>query len=285
MSTCCERLSSAANVDGGWSALTRSQRIARTNTSITTAACRSLEGGPEQRCTAKRVRRDELDAVVWDAITTWIQSPRMLLQEVEAWRTSRAGAEQAARDRTRLEGAEQRLREQVDRLVDAYQRGALSVEELKARRERLEASRDAARARIEELAGEEMDRDRLDRLGDDIEAFADTLRAGLGKLDFQNRQRLVRLLVEKVRCHRRPHCDRARHPALGSILRGCVNSVDVLECSQCHGRLRVLAAITEPDVAREILARLGQATTAPRPARARDPTWEDGAQTEVPSAE
>src|SRR5262249_10947909 len=51
-----------------------------------------LEGGPAQRCTAKRVRRDELDAVVWDAITTWVQSPRMLLQEVEAWRASRAGA-------------------------------------------------------------------------------------------------------------------------------------------------------------------------------------------------
>src|SRR5262249_32643847 len=117
-----------------------------------------LEGGPAQRCTAKRVRRDELDAVVWDAITTWVQSPRMLLQEVEAWRASRAGAEQAARDRTRLEAAERQLGEQVERLVDAYQRGALSVDELKTRRDRLEASRDAARARIDELAGEEMDR-------------------------------------------------------------------------------------------------------------------------------
>jgi hypothetical protein len=63
------------------------------------------------------------------------------------------------------------------------------------------------------------------------------------------------------------------------------HATDVLECSQCHGHLRVLAAITEPDVAREILTRLGRATTAPRPARARDPTWEDGAQTELPAAE
>ncbi len=63
------------------------------------------------------------------------------------------------------------------------------------------------------------------------------------------------------------------------------HATDVLECSQCQGRLRVLAAITEPDVAREILIRLGQATTAPRPARARDPTWEDGTQTDVPAAE
>jgi hypothetical protein len=63
------------------------------------------------------------------------------------------------------------------------------------------------------------------------------------------------------------------------------HATDVLECSQCHGRLRVLAAITEPDVAREILTRLGLAITEPRPARARDPTWEDAAQTELHEAE
>lgn len=149
-------------------------------------------------CTAQRVRRDELDAVVWDAITTWVQSPRMLLHEVEAWRASRVGTEQMARDHARLQAADRRLRDQVERLVDGYQRGALSVDELKARRERIEASLDAVRARLEELAGQEMDRARIEQLGDDLEAFAATLRSGLDKLDFQDRQRLVRLLVERV---------------------------------------------------------------------------------------
>ena len=144
------------------------------------------------------MRRDELDALVWDAIVTWIQSPRMLTQEIEAWRASRAGAAHATRDRARLEGTARQLGMQIERLVDAYQRGALSVEELKARRERLEAARAAAYARVEELAGVEMDRARLDRLGDDLDTFAATLRSGLDQLDFQGRQRLVRLLVERI---------------------------------------------------------------------------------------
>jgi len=59
-------------------------------------------------------------------------------------------------------------------------------------------------------------------------------------------------------------------------------ATDVLQCSQCHGRLRVLAAITAPEVARQILARLGVPTAAPQPARARDPTWDDSPQTELP---
>jgi hypothetical protein len=43
-----------------------------------------------------------------------------------------------------------------------------------------------------------MARIRLDRLGDDLSTFAATLRAGLDKLDFQGRQRLIRLLLERV---------------------------------------------------------------------------------------
>jgi hypothetical protein len=49
-------------------------------------------------------------------------------------------------------------------------------------------------------------------------------------------------------------------------------SVDVLECPKCHGRLRVVAVITEREPVRRILAHLGMATDAPPLARARDPT-------------
>ncbi len=154
--------------------------------------------GAHQHCTAQRVRRDELDAVVWDAISTWVQSPRMLLHEVEAWRASRVGSERMARDCARLQGAERRLRDQVERLIDGYQRGALSADELKVRRERIEASRDAIHERLEDLAGQEVDRARIEQLGDDLETFAAALRSGLDKLDFPDRQRLVRLLVERV---------------------------------------------------------------------------------------
>ena len=51
-----------------------------------------------------------------------------------------------------------------------------------------------------------------------------------------------------------------------------VSPVDVLECAKCGGRLRVIAVITERDVARRILAHLDQPTEAPLVARARDPT-------------
>ena len=129
---------------------------------------------------------------------SWIQSPQMLLQEVEAWRSSREGAAQRTRESTRLENAERKLQGQIERLVDAYQAGAMPVEELKARRERLDAEKQAVRARIEELDAQDQDRARVDRLADDLEAFAATLREGLHKLDFPGRQRPVQLLIERI---------------------------------------------------------------------------------------
>ena len=74
----------------------------------------------------------------------------------------------------------------------------MSVAELKARRERLEAARDGARIRVEELTATDLDRGRVDALSENLMAFAATLRAGLQNLDFQGRQRIVRLLVERV---------------------------------------------------------------------------------------
>jgi uncharacterized protein YbaR (Trm112 family) len=48
--------------------------------------------------------------------------------------------------------------------------------------------------------------------------------------------------------------------------------VDVLQCPKCHGRLRVLAVITEREPVRQVLAHLGLPTEAPPVTRARDPT-------------
>ena len=164
-------------------------------------ACRHhdpVESGRAERCTARRVRQAALDAVVWDAVVGWIQSPGMLVEEVAAWRASQAGAVHATEDLRRLEQTQHQSAVQIGRLVDAYQHGALSVEELRERRERLEAAGAAARARAEELATQVQDQGRLERLGDDLATFAATLRAGLDTLDFAGRQRLVRLLVERV---------------------------------------------------------------------------------------
>src|SRR5262249_56667329 len=67
-----------------------------------------------------------------------------------------------------------------------------------ARRERLDGVAASIGARADALAASEGDRERLERATTDLAAFAATLREGLAQLDFAGRERLVRLLVERV---------------------------------------------------------------------------------------
>jgi predicted component of type VI protein secretion system len=122
----------------------------------------------------------------------------MLQKEVETWQLSHQSSQAAQQETARLEGACRHLQGQIERLVDAYQQGAIEVDDLKARRQRLEASLEATRARAESLEAQHAEGARLERLGADIAAFAAAIRDGLGALDFAGRQRLVRLLIERV---------------------------------------------------------------------------------------
>ena len=58
-----------------------------------------------------------------------------------------------------------------------------------------------------------------------------------------------------------------------SLLRRSMD-VDVVQCPKCHGRLRVLAVITEREPVQRILSHLGLPTQPPPLARVRDPSDE-----------
>ena len=139
---------------------------------------------------------------MWSAVGQWLREPRMLVEEVASWQEHREAEEVSSRERVRLESTCSNLERQVERLVDAYQQGALRVDELKVRRTQWEAALEAARARAKELQAQHADEERLGERESQLEAFAAAVREGLDALDFEGRQRLVRLLIERVVTHR-----------------------------------------------------------------------------------
>ena len=81
-----------------------------------------------------------------------------------------------------------------------------------------------------------------------------------------------------------PHWDRLRSGELlaiapridwATLLRRTFG-VDVLSCTSCGGRLRVLGVVEEPWLVDQLLTELGLPTAGPLAARARDPTTLDG---------
>jgi len=111
----------------------------------------------------------------------------MFQKEIETWQERRENSQAAHQERARLERACRHLQGQIDWIIDAYQQGAIEVEELKARRERLEASLQATRARVEHLEVQHAEGARMERLGAELKAFAAAIRDGLEALDFIGR--------------------------------------------------------------------------------------------------
>ena len=73
---------------------------------------------------------------------------------------------------------------------------------------------------------------------------------------------------------------RSGHPAryLWAQLLARIYGVFALKCSGCGGRVRLIGFITEPATVRQILAHVGEPTTAPAIAPARSPPVEANAQ-------
>ena len=160
--------------------------------------CRSKrELVPEKRCPSRWVRADALEALVWQAVQELVLSPQQVLasyqEQREAWLQGECEQERRALER---EGETFRRRRQ--RLLDAYEIEAISLEELVRRRQRLEkAQRELARRQLEweqhqqQWAG-------FEAALSELETYRETIQQSLECLTFEQRREILTLLVEEV---------------------------------------------------------------------------------------
>jgi len=157
-------------------------------------------GSDDRRCPERHIRANELDQYVFEQVRQALLDPQQL---IGAERALIAGTpdpnELIATQLKRLDTAIDANERERTRLLDAYQAGLIELGELTrrtatltARRERLRQEKDALTKRSAELASE-------NRLRLRLAGFAERVAASLDDLDFDGRQRLLRLVVEKVR--------------------------------------------------------------------------------------
>ena len=155
----------------------------------------------DRRCRQSTTRAHELDAFVWEQIREALLRPELLLAGEQA-----VIAREPVPDDELLQRQLERLARRLDqadlerrRLIDLYQLGLIDLPELQ-RREREVATR---RAQLDEerqaLATQRRQLSNANRLRRRLTAFAEWVRQGIDELTFEERQRLLRLVVEEVR--------------------------------------------------------------------------------------
>ena len=158
-------------------------------------------GGHDRRCPERNIRADELDTFVFERVRAALLDPRQLIAGERAVITATPPDEDEliAAQLKHLDSALQTTDRERTRLLDAYQAGLLELDELTrrtatltTRHDQLARERDATSERSAELASQ-------NRLRRGLAQFAQRVAASLDELDHDARQRLLRLVVEKVR--------------------------------------------------------------------------------------
>ncbi|MGA8618159.1 MAG: hypothetical protein WB660_06505 [Candidatus Sulfotelmatobacter sp.] len=86
----------------------------------------------------------------------------------------------------------------IERLLNAYQEGLLSIEQLRERKPALRQRQQTLRAELQAIADQTNDRAAFLRLAENLTAFLARLRSAAETLSVMERQRIVRLLVKEV---------------------------------------------------------------------------------------
>ena len=151
-----------------------------------------------ERCAPGSVQADLVEQLVWNAVTDALGEPHVLRQEYERRLTEAASGVGFEAERKQVEVALKRIHGQEDRLTDAYLNEAVELPRFKDEMVRLQGTRhqlERALGDIRRREGQQVD---VERALGQLEAFCEQVTLGLEAMTFEERQQLLRLLVEKI---------------------------------------------------------------------------------------
>jgi site-specific DNA recombinase len=158
-------------------------------------------GGRDRVCQERQARANELDEIVFEQVRATLLRPDVLLagETALACRAPVTDDDLLARQLEGLERKLQQAEQERRRLLDVYQAGLVDLAELERRVAEVETRRLRLRGERESMLSQRVELAKENRLRQRLHDFALRVQDSLDGLDFEQRQRLLRLVVEEVR--------------------------------------------------------------------------------------
>jgi site-specific DNA recombinase len=149
-------------------------------------------------CDGRSTTAEPLEDQVWRWVTRLLSDPSLLRAHFEESRGDPAVDGADEREGARIERQLKALDREVGRLIDAYQAAAIELDELKERRRQVEDHARHRRERLDEIRRRRSEREREIRLLQGLEAFCAGIRDALLDPPFEIRQKVLRLVIDRV---------------------------------------------------------------------------------------
>jgi site-specific DNA recombinase len=158
-------------------------------------AYRHLQGAV---CDNPPVRQDYLDAVVWKELLRLLEDPNVIQEELNRRLEAARKADPLKQREELLQREQARLEKSMDRLLNAYQEGLVSLDQLRSRMPELRKQQQAVQAERESLEAASADHAHCLRLAETLTGFCAQLRLRADTLEVSERQKILRLLVKEI---------------------------------------------------------------------------------------
>ena len=156
-----------------------------------------VETHRETKCTSRSARQDRLDEVVWKEITGLLKNPELIIEQYRRQKDIilSGGAQKRY---IKLEQQIQHYNKQIQRLIDAYQIEVITLKDLNARKGNIEQKVSQLQKQIRNIKAAEKKEIDYKKIFDGINSFCEAVEQGIKKASFEEKRRIIELLVEEV---------------------------------------------------------------------------------------
>jgi site-specific DNA recombinase len=150
-------------------------------------------------CANRPVRADDLDDLVWTQTIALLENPALIQAEIDRRLSALRAEHPAARRRVALQRDATRAQAATSRLIEAYQEQLITLDELRARMPELRKRETTLTAQLDALSTELHDAEIYLKLADTLDGLSARIEQTADQLTIEDRQRLLRLIVQEVR--------------------------------------------------------------------------------------
>jgi site-specific DNA recombinase len=159
---------------------------------------KQAQSGLQEKCPSRYAPADQLDELVWKDLCEVLTHPKSITDALERAHGGQWLPQELQARQQNLREGRGALNRQLDRLTDAYLGEVVPLAEYERRRRDLEQRDEALAGQERQLEAQADQRMELAGVAGSVEDFCERVRSGLADATFEQRRKLVELLIDRV---------------------------------------------------------------------------------------
>jgi site-specific DNA recombinase len=149
-------------------------------------------------CSCRPIRQDYLDDLVWQEVLQLLRTPQLIQMELERRRTESLNSSPVQQRQEQVKRELTRLSQQMDKLLDAYQEGLMTLADLRRRSPDIKKRIGALEKEQESLNLRAVEDKRWIEMSNTMETFLGRLSENAQKMTCVEKQKVLRTIVKQI---------------------------------------------------------------------------------------